>query len=201
MKTTPTQGFPYPDGTDYGNGARQLQDLAEKLEATQNEVDEGWLARRNPPTWIARRTSGYTVSPDPDFQDVVWSVLDADNTGLLGPFSTGSSVFGLLTAAATTVETWWIGVALRLTQGTTVGSERHARIKVSTFDSLTGRLSRQFITGTGFETTTGGEFIQVDGVVRASALTQVIAQVLNKGGIAIDVSAQSLFWATRIAKE
>lgn len=200
MDYTDNQGLPYPLGTDYGAGGRQLQDLAELLETKMNAVDAGWLARRNPPTWIVRRSSSFALGSG--FVSVVWNAVDADNTGNRAPTLSGSTTLGKLGVEGRP-EIWWIGSYCAFSVGTTSPAEmrRWAQLRVDSFDVLTGSSLRQTVYGTSYETNTGGEQMVVEGTVRIPTNATVELRVYAETVAAVNLLSGSLMWATRIAQE
>lgn len=201
MDYTDNQALPFPAGTDYGAGGRQLQDLAEVLESKMNAVDAGWLARRNPPTWIVRRTSSFAVSIS-TFDSVQWSSADTDNTGNRAPTLSGSTITGKLSVDGRP-ETWWVGAYCVFSVGTTSPAKmrRWANLRVDAFDVLTGSLLRQTVYGTSYETNTGGEQMVLEGLVRVPGNATVELRVYAESLIAVNLLSGSLMWATRVGQE
>ena len=199
MRYSDTQALPCPDPNDYGAGGRQLQDAAERLETLFNTIDSGYLTRRNPPTWIARRTTGQTLILS-IWNDVGWQSVDFDNTGARAPTLSGSIVQGRLGTEGRP-EVWWIGAYIEMTVGATLGSRREVRLVVEAFDALTGFVQTQIFLLTGEESSTGGEQRIVDATVRIPANATFKVQVLSFSASAHNVDAGSFCWATRIGQE
>lgn len=194
MKTTSPQGLPYPTSLDLGAGARQMQDLAETLEAKMNAVDAGWTLRRNPPTWIASTSVNQNTSIDP----LTWHVVDFDNTGMLAPINSGSATTGKLTATAGKTELWWIGAYCQLSQAGSLGDFRRIRLLVITLEPVTAARTIYTIDQTHYETQTTNEHLCLDGLVRVGADATV--QLFSPTSAAQIVAGATL-WATRIGQE
>jgi hypothetical protein len=201
VRLTATQLIPYPDPEDHGAGGRQLQDMAERLEVVTNAVDLGYLARQNPPSWIARRTSSQALLISfGETNDIIWQSVDVDNTGNRAPTLSGSNILGKL-ATEGRPETWWVGAYMKLSAGTILGSRRDVTLVVESFDPLTGSAQVQRIPLTGEETNSSGEHLTVDATVRVLTNATLKIQVDVLSGITVNVESGSFCWATRIGQE
>lgn len=198
MRLTPTQLIPYPDPEDHGAGGRHLQDIAERLETVMNAVDLGYLARRNPPSWIVRRTSNQSIPTGTD--TVIWQSVDFDNTGNRAPTLSGSTTTGKLGVEGRP-ETWWVGTYIKMGSASTPGTFRQITLVVSWFDPLTGASAVQRFPIVAEQEGAGGEHLQVDATVRTFGNATVYVETQVVASSAPTAQSPSLLWATRISQE
>lgn len=204
METTPNQGFPYPAGLDAANGARQIQDLAEKLDTQFNELDDGWARRLNPPSWLVRTTSNLSVIslvldadgiPYPT-QTQQWQSVDWDSGPLYAPINSGSAFTGLL-AQGDDYETWNIGAYVMISGTTTLNAQLAIRILVNEVNPQTNALTTTFIQKTSRVTNNAGDHLNVGGTLRVRNAWVNLMVGADGAGTKV-VQAPSLFWATRV---
>lgn len=195
MKTTASQGLPYPLSPDLGAGARQMQDLAELLETKFNAIDGGWTLRRNPPTWIALTTSNQNAN---EIIPATWHTVDFDNTGVLAPINSGLADTGKLTATPGKTELWWIGAFIVMTSIAPADAVRRGRLLVTSLEPVTAARTLQVVDQTHYETLSSNENLCWDGLVRVTADATV--QLVTVGG-ASQVSSGAVMWATRVGQE
>lgn len=102
MKSTFNQGFSYPEPNDFGNGALDLQLLAEQFDAKMFAIQQGMFTELKPPSII--RTSSTLFSSIPiNVNYEITSIFDTttyingfvDGTGFMTPPGAGSYMYGV----------------------------------------------------------------------------------------------------------
>lgn len=197
MNVSSPNELPYPLGLDAGNGARQVQDLAERLETVFNNLDTTYRERLSPPSWLVRNTlsSGSSTS----FNSPLWTTVDFDATGTHAPTNNGSTSIGLL-APDGVWETWYVGGYAQFTGGTTLNAELALRVSVSEFDTVSGLVTERSAIKKGRITLTSGDYLTVDMTLRCRN-ARVRLQHYTAGAGSPVVAANSLFWAARVGRE
>lgn len=104
MKSTFTQGFSYPESNDFGNGALDLQLLAEQFDAKMFAIQQGMSAELRPPTIAMSSTnnsitvtSGVNTEITAMFNSIVYNngFVNPVGNGVVPP-SPGSYMYGVL---------------------------------------------------------------------------------------------------------
>jgi hypothetical protein len=205
---TPLQGLPYPLGLDYANGARQIQDLAEALEAKLNRLDSEWASRLSPPSWLVRTNSNTATASFVFIEAIgeavpgitqVWHAVDWDTGPSKAPVNTGSTTTGQL-ALGPGYETWYVGAYVMISGTTTLGEQIGARLVIREVDPVTNVARETYLQKTGRVTLNSGDHLNVDGVVRVQNARIQLWTGADGAGTKV-VQQPSLMWATRIGRE
>lgn len=202
MKLTTSQGLPYPEDNDIGNGAAYLQALAEaaetKLLAEDALLDEAEL----PDTLIVRRSTAITgIAASPGYTIVKWDQVLYDNKGAM----TGVT----LPASARMMRSGVYGIGFYLahtvTGGVVTNSRRNAELSwsfaqgpsvIDVFD--------YFVSQDVIESNTGGEFqtlystVEVPSQITGSPVDMMLKFFHTNTGATLNIGSGSFAYYHRI---
>jgi hypothetical protein len=198
VRFTELQRIPYPLGLDAANGARQLQDMAELLEAKFTDLDAGWSDRNSPAAWQARTTAAQS-SFNAALIPLEFHVVDWDSKGTMAPINTGVNTMGRL-GTSDRWEHWYIGAYLNFAGGTTLGELCYATLTIAITDPLTGVASTVEIERTNSVTNTAGEQMVLDSFVRVRGATVQVRHFSGGAGTKT-IGTGALMWGVQVGVE
>jgi hypothetical protein len=201
MDITNTQSLPYPDCNDPGDGALDLQVLAEAIDAKLVAAFANFRAIVNRPAFIVGLSANQTGFASGSTADIIWdtTIWDSTPTGI-GGLGSGVSFFQ--------PGYWMIGCWISSVPSGGVTANSKLLIRMTYQGDLlvpVGAVHTESVAAANFQSNTGGEDVVVTQLVRQEAdnfpgSSGIVTISLSHANVAstLSVNSTSMVWGFKV---
>jgi hypothetical protein len=190
-----TEGYPFPDAPDLGDGPSDMAAFALAQDAKFPGWDAAFIASSKQKSFRFRTPSNSISIPPLNSLGLSPTTTDFNNTGAVNLSGGG---FGQPSGDG---QSWWYmgGMVFVIAAATpTVGTMHGAALSISDFNPDTQKNLFYYLYGDSIETNTGGEFISFQGIVKLYGTASAFLNYANGGSTNAVAQAGSMMWGTRL---